>query len=810
MGARETLRELGRGGVGVVHLARRDGRLVVVKTLRPELARNVAVRRTFFEEARVAALLRHPNVIEVTDKGADDEGAPFIEMEWVPGVTLHAIDDVDPLPVALYVAVVLDLLEGLHAAHTVKGADGELLHLVHRDVSPHNVLVGFDGSVKVLDFGIAKVRDSGLETTTGLVKGKATYLAPEQAARTELDARTDLFAVGIMLWQRLAERRLWEDATEPEIFHRLVEGDIPDLATVKSDVKEPLLAIVRRALAPKKEDRFASAAEMKEALARAMPPPADAKSAIAAHVRRAFAGELEKLDRVSRRRAPTAIAIAVAVALTGGGAWLAFGRTPKISNEGPRLVTCTESSCAAGKHCLESGSCATTDSAGCATIAPDFAPTSRPIWLGAMFPLTGPDADAYGKHNARAAELAVREIDRLGGVPTRGGRRPIGLVSCDDAADFEPRAKHLAAVTIGVTGFRTSVEALALVRDVFVPSQVLAVSALNASPLLAQLPAGDPRLFFRATASATTFATPLGRAVATMLAPLARKRAGLADDAPVRVAVVRSGNATGVAYAEMVMRSLEPYGNIAAREIATGLAEGDAGAALAIAIDTLAAQRPHVVITLSDGMFGGVIDPLEKRVTTPEAERPLYVGATPWEGNDFEDFVRAKSARHARFFAVSWPTSHRPLAAFVERYKEQFDESVPAATASPAPYDAIYLMAYAAAAAQKEKLDGPALSRAMQKLMPSGADAGIPLVAVGPNDLVQGMAIAAEGRTLDLNGVLSRLDFDPATGDTAVDAVLLCTTYDAASKRIDAVDAPIAPGPPRCASVMDRAAVAPR
>ncbi len=768
----ETLRELGRGGVGIVHLVRKDdGRLVVVKTLRPELARNVAVRRTFFEEARIAALLRHPNVIEVTDKGADEDGVPFIEMEWVPGVTLQAIDDVDPLPVALYVAVVLDLLEGLHAAHTTEG-----LHLVHRDVSPHNVLVGFDGSVKVLDFGIAKVRDSGIETTTGLVKGKATYLAPEQAARKELDARTDLFAVGIMLWQRLAERRLWLDATEPEIFHRLVNGEIPDLAGVKSDVPEALLAVVRRALAFEKEERFASAEEMKDALARAVPRPSDARSEISAHVKRAFEGERGQIERatseVKRSRARAIIAVAIACAI-GGAAWLAFGRTKPVAvvaADAPKR--CTEASCSAGEHCLENGACAAIESAGCVAIAPGSAPSARPIWLGAMFPLTGPDGDAYGKSNARAAELAVREIDRLGGVPSPGGRRPIGLVSCDDASDFEARGRRLASVAIGVTGFRSSDEALSLVRDVLAPARVLSVSALNTSPLLAQLPAGDPRLFFRATASATTFAAPLGHAVATKLAPLARKRAGLAEKERVRVAVVRSGNATGVAYAEMVMRSLEAYGDISAREIASG------GEALAIAIDTLVKERPHVVVTLSDGMFASIVEPLEKRL----ADGPIYAGATPWEGSDFEAFVRAKPARQSRFFAVSWPTSHRSLAGFVERYKEQFGEVLSPATASPAPYDAIYLMAYAAAAAQKDVLDGPALSRAMQKL------SGPTPITVGPTELVQGMTAVAEGRAIDLTGILSRLDFDPATGDTAVDAVMLCTTYDAKTKSVDAVE----------------------
>src|SRR4051812_4016319 len=122
----ELVLELGRGGVGVVHLARRksDGRTVVLKRLRPELARNVAVRRTFFEEARIASRIRHPNVVALLESSADEDGVPWIEMEWIPGVTLDAVSDVAPMPVDLFIQIVAELLEGLHAAHGVTDDDG--------------------------------------------------------------------------------------------------------------------------------------------------------------------------------------------------------------------------------------------------------------------------------------------------------------------------------------------------------------------------------------------------------------------------------------------------------------------------------------------------------------------------------------------------------------------------------------------------------------------------------------------------------------------------------------------------------------
>ena len=212
---------------------------------------------------------------------------------------------------------------------------------------------------------------------------------------------------------------------------------------------------------------------------------------------------------------------------------------------------------------------------------------------------------------------------------------------------------------------------------------------------------------------------------------------------------------------------------------------------------------PHVIVALSDGLYASIIEPLERRSTATEAMRPLYVGATPWEEPGFEDFIKSRPERRARFFAVAWPTSHRALAGFVERYKESFGEVLIPSTASPGPYDAVYLLAYAAAAA-KGRLDGPALARGITQLLPGGAP-----VAVGPNDLVQGIASAADGRRLDLGGVITRLDFDLRTGDTAVDAVVL---HDLQSpvKAIDARDAPIAPGPPRCIHDVDTAAITPR
>jgi serine/threonine protein kinase/ABC-type branched-subunit amino acid transport system substrate-binding protein/uncharacterized caspase-like protein len=823
----ELLVELGRGGMGVVHLARcADGRLIVVKRLRPELARNVNVRRSFLEEARIAARIKHSSVVEVFGTGFDAKGVPWLEMEWAPGVSLQALTDAAPLPWDLYVAVIAELLAGLHAAHTVVGEDGETLALVHRDVSPHNVLVTYEGHAKILDFGIAKVRDSTLQTTTGVVKGKVTYLAPEQAARGPVDARTDLFSVGVMLWQQLAGRRLWEDVSEPEIFHRLISREIPDLREVAPQIEGPIVRVVQRALEPDPDARFRTAAELRSALLDASPLRASATADLARHVKECFADQLLEIEQLvrdggGRRNAsahkatdvttslfrsgitstkgakrPVWHFVLISVGLAAAVIGITMFRAQPIAPV-PVAACTSDDACGAGRHCGEDGACVSLAHDGCTAYLPDAAPASHPIYVGAMFPLTGPNADDYGRSNANAAKLAVREVNRLaGGIPAGAGRRPLGLILCDDAEDADGRARYLSTHVPAVVGFRSSGEALSLSRDVFLPRGVLVVSALNQSPLLAQMSAGHPRLFYRTAPNATEFAAPMARAVETMLAPEARRRAVLRPKDKVRVAVVRSGDATGAAYAEQVLRALGSTRGLEAWEIAVGDPGAAGNATLAAAIDKLAATPPHVILTLSDGLFPALIAPLEQRLHDAERKRPLYIGATTWEDGAFRAFIATSPERRARFFAISWPTSSRALRGFVERYNESFSEAITPVTASSAPYDSVYLLAYAAAsaaAAAYARIDGAALSQAIARLGPNA-----PVLMVGPTTVVKGLTRVGGGERVDLQGVVSRFDFDDTTGDSPFDAVVLCTTYDPKTKLVDAADVPVAAGPFAC------------
>lgn len=320
---------IGHGGMADVHLAVARGpadfaKLVVLKELRPGLAQDPELRAMFQQEARVAARMAHPNVVHTYEVGSV-EGRPFIAMEFLDGQPLQRIcrrvrrDTGAGLPLALYLRVLQDLLAGLHHAHELCDYDGRPLGLVHRDVTPHNVIVTHEGQVKLIDFGIARGFESCADTQVGTFKGKASYCAPEQARGERVDRRADLFAVGVMLWEALTQRRMWPELDEVAIVQRLRAGEVPALA----DGAHPeLRAVCRRALAIAPEERPATAAELAEAIVRAGPPRAPRRelvSLLALHFHEERAG-LRALIEAQMRRASERDADApiVDVALTAG------------------------------------------------------------------------------------------------------------------------------------------------------------------------------------------------------------------------------------------------------------------------------------------------------------------------------------------------------------------------------------------------------------------------------------------------------------------------------------------------------------
>ncbi|HSN96790.1 MAG TPA: serine/threonine-protein kinase, partial [Candidatus Nanopelagicales bacterium] len=267
---------LGHGGMADVFLAAAQGpagfnKLQVIKRLRKaEIGDEHDVVTMFLDEARLAARLNHPNVVQTNEVGEAD-GEYFIAMEYLDGQPLNRIlhrlraqgRDQDPRNEAILLRIIADALAGLHYAHELADYDGTPLNVVHRDASPHNIFVTYEGHTKVVDFGIAKAATRSTHTNTGVLKGKISYMAPEQARCKPLDRRADIFVIGIVLWELLAGRKMWKGMADMEIINMIFGQEIPALEEVRADLPHELLRIVARALAYDPKDRYATAAEMR-------------------------------------------------------------------------------------------------------------------------------------------------------------------------------------------------------------------------------------------------------------------------------------------------------------------------------------------------------------------------------------------------------------------------------------------------------------------------------------------------------------------------------------------------------------------
>ncbi|HEV3192630.1 MAG TPA: serine/threonine-protein kinase [Polyangiaceae bacterium] len=268
-GKYKLLAELGRGGMANVYLAVARGpngfnKLVVLKCLRSDLASDQDLLAMFLDEARLAARLNHPHVVQTYEVG-EYAGRPVIVMEYLEGQTLSNLlqrtKGANRLPLALHLRVIVDALEGLHHAHELADFAGKPLGLVHRDVSPQNVFVTFDGQVKVLDFGIAKAVNSQAQTTTGVLKGKVQYMAPEQMLGAKVDRRADLYAVGVMAWEAATGQRMWKGQTDLHVMNKVANDGVPSPRDVEPTLSPALEAIVLKALARDPDDRYATALE---------------------------------------------------------------------------------------------------------------------------------------------------------------------------------------------------------------------------------------------------------------------------------------------------------------------------------------------------------------------------------------------------------------------------------------------------------------------------------------------------------------------------------------------------------------------
>jgi eukaryotic-like serine/threonine-protein kinase len=276
LGRYTILKHLASGGMADVLLGRAEGiegfeRHVVVKRIKPELAKDRRFIEMFLDEARLAATLHHQNVVQVYDIG-EDAGEYFFAMEYLHGEDLRKLlgavaKQKQHIPLAHVVAIVSAAAAGLHYAHERRAADKKKLEIVHRDVTPSNIFIGYDGSVKLVDFGIAKATMSSSDTRTGTLKGKTSYMSPEQCkGEATIDRRSDIYSLGVVLYELATTTRLFKGESEYLIMDAIVNGKVPLPRVRRPDLPNELAQIIMRALSVDRNRRFETADQMRQAL----------------------------------------------------------------------------------------------------------------------------------------------------------------------------------------------------------------------------------------------------------------------------------------------------------------------------------------------------------------------------------------------------------------------------------------------------------------------------------------------------------------------------------------------------------------
>jgi serine/threonine protein kinase len=275
LGPYRVVEEIGLGGMASVHLARMDGpggfqKWVAIKRIHPHLVEDEILVTMFLDEARVAARISHPNVATVFELGKH-KNTYWIAMEYLHGEPLREVmrrtDELGQImPTEIACRVIADAAEGLHSAHELLGRNGEKLGLVHRDVTPHNLFVTYDGTTKVVDFGIAKHAARTSNTRAGTLKGKLAYMSPEQVGGEALDRRTDVFALGVVLWELTTGERLFRMETDLDTLAKVRACLVPRPSERVPGYPPDLEAVVMKALTRNRLERYATARELSRAL----------------------------------------------------------------------------------------------------------------------------------------------------------------------------------------------------------------------------------------------------------------------------------------------------------------------------------------------------------------------------------------------------------------------------------------------------------------------------------------------------------------------------------------------------------------
>ncbi|HEY8086294.1 MAG TPA: serine/threonine-protein kinase [Polyangiaceae bacterium] len=313
LGRYEVLEPLASGGMATIYVGRaRDdagaSRLFALKVTKEEFLRDPHYVDMFRDEAKILSRLSHPNIVETIEANLG-EGAAFIAMELILGRAVADLSDEHTrrgtrIPNDLSAWICARVADALDYAHRITDEDGERLEVIHRDANPTNILVTYEGRVKLIDFGLAKATGRSAKSTRGIVKGKVPYLSPEQIKERVIDHRTDLYTLGATLWELTTGRRLWKRDTDVATVLAIRDGKVPDPTELVPGYPEELWAIIWEALMPQRDDRYADAATMArdlDSFVRRTSEPARMEARAAALVEECFPGERSQREAWAQR-----------------------------------------------------------------------------------------------------------------------------------------------------------------------------------------------------------------------------------------------------------------------------------------------------------------------------------------------------------------------------------------------------------------------------------------------------------------------------------------------------------------------------
>lgn len=422
-GKYEVLRRLAAGGMGEIFLSRQTGvvdRLVILKSLLPQLAKDDQALASFLDEARILASISHPNVCALYDVGEWTD-THFIAMEFINGADVSQLLKVSEeqrrrVPPLVSAHIVREAAMGLDAAHVATDATGTPLRVVHRDISPHNLMVRADGLTKVVDFGVASAENRQQKTEAGLLKGKLGYMAPEQIKGAPVEPKADQFSLGVLLWEMLTQRRLFVGENAPQVFMRILREKAPAPSTVVSDVPPELDAIVLRMTAQEPVDRYPRLGDAAMALRRVLEQYKSPDNAVAQFVRQTVGPELQtRLKELATRPSTT-------TAATAG--------TPSPSSVLPKVVcgSCGTACPAGDRFCRSCGSPLTSQpraEGGTPTSTPSPTPAQLPPRSGQTGAMPRLDVLGGGTGALRREGLSSAFLKPpAGGTPVGGTQAP--------------------------------------------------------------------------------------------------------------------------------------------------------------------------------------------------------------------------------------------------------------------------------------------------------------------------------------------------------------------------------------------------